>query len=249
VAKDITEKREGEIRLIVSERLAAVGQLAAGVAHEINNPLATISGCAEGLLSRIDNAYNPKETKEYLKIIKEEVLRCKTITDGMLSFVRQSSYETRLVSLNEALDRVIEMVQLQGRLHNVQVERLFTPDLPCVLVRQGDLMQVFLAIFSNALDAIEERGILRVRTGVDGDRVFGEVQDTGPGISPDHLEKIFDLFFTTKAQMGGTGLGLPIARKIIQAMSGRLTLESGAGPGATFRVLLPAGGPNPEERR
>ena len=105
IAKDITEKREGEIRLIVSERLAAVGQLAAGVAHEINNPLATISGCAEGLLSRIDSAYDPKETEEYLEIVKEEVLRCKTITDGMLSFVRQSSYEIKPVSLDEVLDR------------------------------------------------------------------------------------------------------------------------------------------------
>jgi signal transduction histidine kinase len=247
IAKDITEKREGEIRLIVSERLAAVGQLAAGVAHEINNPLATISGCAEGLLSRIDQAYDPRGTKEYLEIIKEEVLRCKSITDGMLSFVRQANYDIKTVCLDDVLERSIEMVRLQGRLHNVQMVRDYAPDLPPVRVRPGDLMQVFLSLFSNALDAIEDRGFIHLRTGTQDGKVFAEVRDTGPGVPAEHAEKIFDLFFTTKSTKGGTGIGLPIARKLVWAMSGQLTLESGLESGATFRVVLPAGEPNPAE--
>ncbi len=248
IAKDITEKRESEIRLIVSERLAAVGQLAAGVAHEINNPLATISGCAEGLLSRIDGPHDPEGTREYLEIIREEVLRCKSITDGMLSFVRQASYEIRPVQMNEAVERSIEMMRLQGRLQNVELMRDFASDLPPVRVRQGDLMQVFLAIFSNALDAVEDRGVIQVRTGMAEGQVFVEVQDSGPGIPPEYAEKIFDLFFTTKSTQGGTGIGLPIARKLVGAMSGQLTLEPGPGTGAAFRVALPGGSFGPAGR-
>ena len=239
IAKDITDKRESEIRLIVSERLAAVGQLAAGVAHEINNPLATISGCAEGLLSRIDKAYDPKETREYLRIVKEEVLRCKSITDGMLAFVRHTSYEVRPVSVNETLDRDIEMMRLQGRLHNVQVKREYSPDLPQIMVREGDLRQVFLALLANALDAMDERGVLTVRTGLEAGHVFAIIKDAGPGVDPEHRDRIFDLFFTTKAQKGGTGIGLPVARKLIRSMSGQINLEPGPGSGASFRVSIP----------
>ncbi len=240
IAKDITEEREKEMRLIMSERLAALGQMASGVAHEINNPLASIAGCAEGLLSRTRKGNMDRELFEnYLRIIEEEVSRCKEITTGILSFVRKATYEKREVNLHETLDKAIEIIGFQGRLKEIEVIRRFAEDLPAVYGSEGELRQVFLTIITNALDAMGDRGTLTIETGVEGGRVSIRINDDGPGIPAEYLGKIFAPFFTTKSEKGGTGLGLSISNKIIMNHGGSILVRSEEGKGSTFEVQIP----------
>jgi PAS domain S-box-containing protein len=243
VAKDVTEIREKEMRLIMSERLAALGQMSSGIAHEINNPLASIAGCAEGLLMKVrKEQYDPAMFEEYLQIIQEEILRCKSITMGMLSFVRKSTYEKKDVRINDVLDKALDIIGFQGRLKDVMIERRYQKDLPVIRGSEGELRQVFLAIIVNALDAMEDAGTLTFETGSDGDSIFIRTSDTGPGIAPEHMNRIFDPFFTTKSEKGGTGLGLSIAHKIIANHGGTLDASSEEGSGTTFSITLPLPG-------
>lgn len=246
IVQDITEKKEKEMQLIMSERLAALGQMASGIAHEINNPLATIAACAEGLLNRIKKGqFGPELFENYLNIIDEEVLRCKGITTSMLSFVRKTAYEKKDVDINHMLDKALELIGFQGRLREVEVAKQYSDKL-IAMGSEGELKQVFLSIISNALDAMEDRGVLRLITGAihagaaeDGTSVYIKISDTGPGIPPELTAKIFDPFFTTKGARGGTGLGLSIAHKIIKDHKGSITVTSESGKGATFMITLP----------
>ncbi len=240
VARDITEEKEGEMRLIMSERLASLGQMASGLAHEINTPLASIAGCAEGLLMKVkNNRYDPKLFEEYLQIVEEEILRCKSITTGMLSFVRTSTYEKKDVRINEALDKAVEIISFQGRLRDVEIVRNYQADLPVINASEGELRQVFLAIMTNALDAMENSGTLTLETKAEGGSVMIKIVDSGPGIAPEHLNRIFDPFFTTKSDKGGTGLGLSIAFKIMTNHNGTIDARSEEGKGTTFTLALP----------
>lgn len=241
IARDITDEKEKELRLIISERLASLGQMAAGIAHEINNPLAAIAGCAEGLLGRVKKDKFDRELFEnYLKIIEEEILRCKNITTGMLSFARKATYDRKELSINEAVDKTLEIIGFQGRLHGVRVTKDYSQSLPHVRGSEGELRQVFLAIMTNALDAMEDEGTLTVSTGTEDGKVVVSIGDTGPGLAPEVAEKIFDPFFTTKSDRGGTGLGLSIAGKIISGHGGGIRVISERGKGATFKISLPA---------
>jgi signal transduction histidine kinase len=243
VARDITEEKERERRLIMSERLAALGQIASGIAHEINNPLASIAGCSEGLLSRVRKGQCDSALFEtYLTIIQEEVFRCKSITTAMLSFVRGTTYEKKDVPVNGMLDRTLEIIGFQGRLKNVEIARRYDDGAPVVHGNEGELRQVFLALLTNALDAIHDKGALTLETGTGEGVAIVRITDSGPGIPSDSLAKIFDPFFTTKSEQGGTGLGLSIARKIVLNHNGSLEAASGKGKGATFTITLPAPG-------
>ena len=247
---DITEKKEKEIQIIMSERLASLGQLASGIAHEINNPLAAIAACAEGLLSRLKKGrFSDELFNNYLQIISDEVVRCKGITTSMLSFVRKTTYEKKDIDVNYILDKTLELIGFQGRLKNIRISKKYEG---MVMVRgsEGDLRQVFLAIILNALDAMENRGAITLETGVDpptpfpegnaaGKSVFIQVSDTGAGIPGELAGRIFDSFFTTKSEQGGIGLGLSIASKIIKDHNGIIQLIQGEGKGATFRITLP----------
>jgi PAS domain S-box-containing protein len=240
VARDITEEKEKEMRLIMSQRLASLGQMASGVAHEINTPLASIAGCAEGLLMKVrNNRYDPKLFEEYLHIVEEEIIRCKSITTGMLSFVRTTTYEKKDISINGALDKALEIIGFQGRLRNVEVAKKYQAGLPTVFGSEGELRQVFLIILTNALDAMDNRGTLTIETGLAGNLVHIRISDTGPGIAQEHLNRIFDPFFTTKSDKGGTGLGLSIAYKIIANHNGTIVAHSEDGKGTTFSINLP----------
>ncbi len=240
IAKDITEEKETEMRLIMSERLAALGQMASGLAHEINTPLASIAGCAEGLLRKVkNNRYDPKLFEEYLQIVEEEIQRCKSITTGMLSFVRTATYEKRDVRINEALDKALEIIGFQGRLRDIESVRNYQTDIPVIRGSEGELRQVFLVIISNALDAMDNSGTLTLETGVDKESVFVKITDSGPGIKQELFNRIFDPFFTTKSDKGGTGLGLSIAHKIIANHGGILDVASQEGKSATFTITLP----------
>lgn len=212
--------------------------MASGIAHEINNPLATISACAEGILSRIRKGrLNTDLIENYLKIIDEEVTRCKGITTSMLSFVRKTSYEKRDFDINYLLDKTVELLGFQGRLRNVTVIRNYTEKL-VVHGNEGDLRQVFLSIIVNALDAMEDRGVLTIETGIEKQNVFIIISDSGPGISQEYINKIFNPFFTTRSEKGGTGLGLSIAKEIISDNKGKIEVISETGKGASFRVIL-----------
>ena len=164
--KDITEKKEAEMGLIMNERLAALGQMASGIAHEINTPLATIAACNEGLLNRVEKEnIGSLLFRSYLKIIEEEIERCKKITTGMLSFVRRSDLEKKEIDVNEVLDKTIDMVSFQGRLREVEILKNVQRMMPKVLGNDGELMQVFLSIVVNALDAMKDKGTLTLETG------------------------------------------------------------------------------------
>jgi len=270
IAKDITEKKENELRQIMNERLAALGEMASGVAHELNNPLATISVCTEGLLNRVGKEkLDTPLFENYLRMIEEEIQRCKNITTGMLSFVRRTNNDKRGIDIHEVLNKTLEMINFQGRLKEVVVLRDFQNGVPMVLGNEGELMQVFTSIIVNALDAMEDHGTLAFATGQippcaplvsdperslselegstsrkltrreKGGFVFVKIRDTGPGISPGLINRIFDPFFTTKAEKGGTGLGLSIVDKIIKENNGGIDVTSEEGRGATFTITLP----------
>ena len=241
IAKDITEQKERELKLILSERLASLGQMAAGIAHEINNPLATIGACAEGLLRRAkEGRHDPGVAQDYLGIIEEEVRRCQSITGGMLSFVRQSHGERATLDAHELLEKTLTMIDYQGRLRDIEVVRQYSADLPRIQASEGGMRQVLLALVVNALDAMADQGTLTLSTSVGEDgRVRISVQDSGPGIPPSLMGRIFDLFFTTKSDRGGTGLGLPIAHQIVRENGGEMEVDPAPGRGATFTVVLP----------
>jgi two-component system, NtrC family, sensor kinase len=266
ILKDVTEKKEDEMRLIMNERLAAVGQMASGIAHEINTPLATISACNEGLLNRVEKEnIGSLLFRSYLKTIEGEIERCKKITTGMLSFVRGTNHEKREIDVNEVLDKTLDMVSFQGRLKEVEVSRNSQRRMPRILGNDGELMQVCLAIVTNALDAMENKGTLTLETGIisrvpphpclppprgegwvgdltkggTGGFVFVKISDTGPGIPSGLIDRIFDPFFTTKSEKGGTGLGLSIANKIIRDYNGKIDVASKEGKGTTFEIVLP----------
>lgn len=239
VSRDITEERDRELRLILNERLASLGQMASGIAHEINNPLAAIGGCAEGLLNRTrQGRIDPALFENYLSIIQEEVMRCKGITGGMLSIVRPAAYEKRVLDLNDLLSKTVELVNFQGRLKNVAVIEHYEDALPTIKGSEGELKQAFLSIITNALDAMNDSGILTIDTAVKDGQVMVSIRDTGTGISAQHLGRVFDPFFTLKADKGGTGLGLSIANKIIANHKGKISVYSEEGKGATFVITL-----------
>jgi len=240
VAKDITEERTAEMRLIMSERLIALGQMASGIAHEINNPLSAIAGCTEGLLNRVaKNNFDPELFYNYLKIIEEEILRCKNITGGILSYVRKSADEPEEVDLNETVAKALEILGFQGRLARVRVVNRSASGKLVVRGNEGELRQVFLSILTNALDAMEDSGAVTITTEDTGSSAVVGISDSGPGILPEHINRIFDLFFTTRSNKGGTGLGLSIAGKIISNHNGSINVTSEPEKGSTFIITLP----------
>jgi len=240
VIKDVTGKKENEMRLVMSERLAALGEMASGLAHEINNPLGTIAACAEALLNRMEKEKIGSILFEnYLRIIQDEIDRCKNITNSMLSFVKKKEDGKQDVAINEVLDKTLEMVNFQGRLKDVGVVRHYQEEIPVIHNNEGDLRQVFLSIITNAVDAMEGKGSLIIETEVKGNSISIKITDTGPGIPQHLINRIFDPFFTTKSEKGGTGLGLSIADKIIKDNNGKIGVASEEGKGTTFTIILP----------
>ena len=258
IARDITVLRQTEEeratiqrQLLQAEKLASLGQLAAGVAHEINNPLATIAGCAEALS---DRASDPSlrtqpafgDFAEYLAVIEEEAYRCKEITGSLLQFIRAEGGNREPTDINHLLEKSLELTFHQARFSGLKIDFDLAPDLPLLQVNQNRLRQVFLALAINALEACSGQGRLTIRTleraSQAGSEVAIEFQDTGCGIAPELLEKIFEPFFTTKGEQRGTGLGLAICHGIAAEHGGRIEVESELGCGSLVRVLLPPSG-------
>jgi two-component system NtrC family sensor kinase len=248
IGEDVTEWREAQDRFAHAEKLAAIGQLAAGVMHEINNPLATIAACAESLALRIedmrnDGAVAPRDGDEYLKIIDNEVHRCKRIIDGLLDFSRPKAVTKATTDINGVIEHTLFLVKHHARFKKMRVETVLAEQLERVSANREQLVQVFMALLINGVDAMDEQGTITIRTrrgrGL-REAVVAEVVDQGVGIARADASKIFEPFFTTKAPGRGTGLGLSICYGIIAEHGGRIEVDSTVGAGSTFRILLPA---------
>jgi two-component system, NtrC family, sensor kinase len=244
IGEDVTDWHGIQARIMQSEKLAAIGQLAAGVMHEINNPLATISACVAAIQGRIEPVSSPvaSAVAEYLQIIDKEVDRCSRIVDGLLDFSRPKSRAKAPVSLNAVVTDALSLLKHHQRFKRFQVVEQLDPALPSVTGNAEQLTQVLMALMLNAMDAMEHGGQLTLRTGRDRLRpedVVLEVQDTGIGIPGDDQTKIFEPFYTTKPPGRGTGLGLSICYGIVEDHRGRIEVDSAPGRGATFRVRLP----------
>jgi two-component system NtrC family sensor kinase len=244
IGEDVTDWHVIQARIMQSEKLAAIGQLAAGVMHEINNPLATISACVAAIQGRIEPATSPVATAvaEYLQIIDKEVDRCSGIVDGLLDFSRPKSKAKVAVSLNALAADALSLLKHHQRFKRFQIVEQLDPTLPPVLGNAEQLTQVLMALMLNAMDAMEQGGQLTLRTArgrLRPEEVTLEVQDTGVGIPREEQTKIFEPFYTTKPAGRGTGLGLSISYGIVEDHRGRIEVDSAPGRGATFRVRLP----------
>lgn len=243
IGVDLTETRAIQRLMHQTEKLAALGQLAAGVMHEINNPLATIGACVAAIASRLGVQVEPT-VREYLDIIESEVGRATNIVDGLLDFSRAGRVggTPQPVDLNGLLERTLYLLQHHQRFRRLQVVRDFQPELPQVLGHEERLIQAAMAILLNAADATGGRGTVTLTTRSEGAAVVIELMDDGPGIPADVLPKIFEPFYTTKGPTRGTGLGLAICYGIVADHDGRLDVESA--PGRTlFRIRLPIAKP------
>jgi len=244
IGEDITEWHQAQQRLAQAEKLAALGQLAAGVMHEINNPLATILACSEALALRTEDlpANARSGYAEYIQIIDAEVQRCRRIVDGLLEFSRPKGSAKRAVDVNEVVEQTLFLLKYHERFKRLSVMREFAAKLPQLHADPERLIQSFMALMLNAMDAMNSRGTLRVRTGFNPERrdeLLVEFIDSGAGIKQEDLSKIFEPFFTTKPQGRGTGLGLSICYGIIAEHRGRIEVESQLGVGSNFKVFLP----------
>jgi two-component system NtrC family sensor kinase len=245
IGEDVTDWRVAQGRILQSEKLAAVGQLAAGVMHEINNPLATIGACVEAIGHRLgDGGVQALATvREYVEIIDKEVQRCTGIVDGLLDFSRPKATARRDVNLTAVMEDTLFLLKHHQRVKRIPIRLELAQDLPTMRANGEQLVQVFMALMLNAVDAMEGRaGTLTVRTYRNPDRddeVVAEVSDTGVGMAQSEISKIFEPFYTTKAPGRGTGLGLSICYGIVQQHHGRISVESAPGLGTTFRVILP----------
>jgi signal transduction histidine kinase/putative methionine-R-sulfoxide reductase with GAF domain len=245
VVEDVTLARQLERQVLLTERLTTAGRMAAGVAHELNNPLATIAGCAEALRGRLKEptlAGRPEldDFPRYLGLIEEEAFRCKEITGSLLQFVREPDSRRRATDLNALVVKTIELLSHQSRYAGAHLATELDPALPEVTVNEGQLRQVFLGLASNALDAMGGGGTLTIRTRRQRREVEVEFEDQGPGIPEELHQRVFEPFFTTKPTGQGTGLGLAIAQGIVADHGGRIELVSAPGQGARFLVALPA---------
>jgi two-component system NtrC family sensor kinase len=248
LAEDVSERKKLEESLFTNAKLASLGRLAAGIAHEINNPLAAIAGCVEGLISRsrepgLAGVTGFEDFPEYLKIIDDEIQRCKGIIINLLDFSRTREILHQSISVNETIEQILQLLSHHKSFKRVQIVKELDPELPPVVGNSGELRQVFLAMAINAVDAMNESGTLTLRSCREirngQEHVCIHVQDTGVGIPQKNLNKIFDPFFTTKPVGRGVGLGLSICYGIIRSHQGFIKVASEEGKGTLFQIYIP----------
>ena len=244
VGRDTTAEREMRARLLETERLAALGELVAGVAHEVNNPLSSISAYSQLLLR--DGALDPAQ-RESVEVIRSETLRASQVVKDLLSFSRRSTPEREPVLLNQVVERTLRLRNYQLSASGVAVDLALAPDQPAVLGDARQLQQVVLNLVTNSIQAMAPEpggpvrgGTLRITTRSAGAQVALEVADTGRGIPAAARQRVFEPFFTTKREGEGTGLGLSVSYGIVAAHGGTIALTHSSATGTTFTVTLPA---------
>jgi PAS domain S-box-containing protein len=244
ILHDVTQRREMMDELLKAERLAAAGTFASGVAHEVNNPLASISSLVQSLV--------PDETdivrRDALHTILSQITRISTTLKDLVNFARPAPAERRAISLNALIEETLRLVAYNKRFSGISVEPLLAADLKPALADNNEIQQVLLNLLFNAADATQrEDGVVRVvtenqhvRTDDGAGRVVMRIIDNGYGIRPEHLERVFDPFFTTKPAGSGVGLGLSLCQRIILSNQGTIKVESQVGKGTTVTICLPA---------
>jgi len=242
------KKAASEDLAVQSSKMAALGKMAAGIAHEINNPLAVIgekAGWMKDLLKKEDlsQSKNFQEFSDSVGKIEQHINRAKKITHRLLSFGRRMEPVTERVDVNHVLDETVEFLENEARYRNIDIQKDFATPLPVISSDSSQLQQVFLNILNNAIDAIGKNGVITIKTGhiPSTDRVSVEISDNGPGIPKEIVNKIFDPFFSTKAVGKGTGLGLSISYTIVENLGGRMMVASDEREGTTFTIYLPVG--------
>jgi len=233
---DVTDRAELEKRLVQADKLSSIGLLAAGVAHEVNTPLAVISNYAQMLAKQV--AEDDQKSRMLEKIAKS-TFRASEIVNGLLNFSRTSSTEFGEVNLNRVIQETVSLVEHQMKKAGVEVCTSLEATLAPIQGNAGKLQQVFLNLFLNARDAMEGGGVLEIQTSPGDGGALVDVSDTGHGIAPENLDRIYDPFFTTKSARKGTGLGLSVTYGIIQEHAGSIEVYSRPGGGTRFRIELP----------
>ena len=244
IEKADLEKEILNRQVIEAGKLASIGELAAGVAHEINNPVAIMveeAGWMEDLLEdELQESPNIDEFRHALKQISLQGVRCKEITHKLLSFARRTDPVHRKIQVNETIEETLSIYEQRSKSGNIQIHTELDRRLPPVSASPTEMQQVFMNIINNAFDAMDPSGgLLKIRSRVEGGEVVVDIADTGPGMPKTVVARIFDPFFTTKPAGKGTGLGLSICYGIIKKLGGNLTVDSTAGHGTTFHIHIP----------
>ncbi|MCK4768667.1 MAG: PAS domain S-box protein, partial [Desulfobacula sp.] len=236
IIKNINEKRQMERQIAQADKFAALGELSAGVAHEINNPLGIILGYTQLLLK-----LEPKH-KDDLKIIEKHVQNCKTVVSDLLSFSRKGSSELSIIDINKVVDGVVKFLSNHSDFRNIEMSlNPYTGDRLNILGNEQELGQVIVNLLINACHAVDEKGNIDITTQkTEQDNILIMVKDNGKGIGKKNLSRIFDPFFTTKPVGQGTGLGLSVGYGIIKRHQGDIRVKSSEGKGTLFTISLPA---------
>lgn len=224
---------ESEEQVLRTSRLAALGELSAGIAHEIRNPLTSVKGYAQLLAEELPEE---DEKQEYTRIIEREVIRMERIVQGLLAFAHPSSSQFQPVDLDQVLDETLILVNFPSFRQHLEFRRAFEPNIMLEADRE-QIKQIILNLIINATQAMPDKGTITVTTWRDTDSAFIRVSDTGPGVLPEHLDKLFNPFFTTKEK--GTGLGLSIVHRLIELHHGQIQVNSTPGIGTEFTIQLP----------
>ncbi|MFO8031445.1 MAG: ATP-binding protein [Desulfohalobiaceae bacterium] len=248
--RDVTLEKEYQTQFLQAEKMATIGLLAAGVAHEINNPLTSILGFTEGLQRRLPKVRQSlqqelaQDMQEYVGIILQECQRCQEIVQTLLSFSRSNSNLSQVLDLNTMVNECLKILRYKlKKCPEVQLDLHLQQEICGVSGDQAQLKQVVLNLLTNALDAVEPAGKIQVSTSQDAEEsVTLMVQDNGPGIAKDHLDKVFDPFFTTKPQGQGTGIGLSTCYNIVRNHQGNIFICSEQGYGTKVYVRIPSQG-------
>jgi nitrogen-specific signal transduction histidine kinase/HAMP domain-containing protein len=236
MSEDVTRKKELESNIISSEKLAAVGQLAAGIAHEVNNPLGGILNCLYNFRSK---KLTDERKAEYIEFMEDGIKRVQNIVRQLLDFSQQHAPELKLTDLNAIIEGLIPLFVHSVKGRDITLNTKLGAGLPPVMADKHQMEQIIVNLILNAVQAVSGAGVIEVRTRVEGGWFSIEVADNGCGISKENLSRVFDPFFTTKGVGKGTGLGLSVSRGIIEGHRGRIEVDSQPGAGSTFKVYLP----------
>ncbi|MDD4873874.1 MAG: ATP-binding protein [Dehalococcoidales bacterium] len=240
--------KESQEKLIRAEKLSSLGQMSASIAHEINNPIAGILAYTQLLIKKttasdIDDA----TVLIYLAKMEEAVIRCSKMVRSLMDFARQSSLKFSEVNLNGIIDNVLDLIAQLNNIDNIEIKKNLAPSISTITADSDQLQQVLINILQNAIHSMPAGGVLTLNTSVVGDYVKIDIEDTGYGIPPENMNRIFTPFFSTKNEVKGVGLGLAVSYGIIKRHNGTIDIQSKVGKGTTFSIKLPAHPENDEE--